>query len=383
MAAKPPWRSQPLMRPLLALLLLSGSPLTGAGADAPTPNIIVQLTPELRTRVAVIPLDAAPFKDIIHLPGKVALNERQLARIGPSISGRVAEIKVFPGQEVRKGDVLAILNSTELSQAQAAYLKAKTQMTLQKMKAQRAKRLFEEGIISEAALREREAGLAESDVEVRALADQLSVMGMTPSAVEGLNKSGLIHSLTPVTSSTDGTIIESKISVGQIAEISDEFFTVADLSTVWVSAEAPEQDAASILLGSDAEVHIAALPDHPFIGRIIYVSDTVKPDTRTVTVRISVSNPTRRLKPEMLAEMIITLHAEESITIPAEAIIRHRDRDHVFVQTQDDAFELRPVSLGSEHSGRRKVLSGLSVGDMIIAKGGFQLYNQRMLQQAN
>lgn len=366
------------MHLILGLIALWASTLVHG--DAPTSSLMVHMTPDLRSRVTVATVEATVFHDTVHLPGRVALNERQLARIGPSISGRVVEIKVFPGQDVRKGEVLAIINSTDLSQAQAAYLKAKTQMSLQKMSAQRARRLFDEGIISESALREREAGLAEWDVELRALADQLAVMGMAPAAIEGLNTSGLIHSTTPVRSSINGSIIESKVSVGQIAEISDEFFTVADLSTVWVSAEVTEQDAASIHVGSEAEAHIQAFPDQPFRGRIVYVSDTVKPETRTATVRMSVNNPKRQLKPEMLADMVITRASLHVPTIPAKSVIHHNDQDHVFVSSGIDAFELRPVLLGEENAGRRRVISGLSPGDVIIVNGGFQLYNHQILQ---
>jgi cobalt-zinc-cadmium efflux system membrane fusion protein len=367
------------MHRLLALWLAFAS--VTVFADDPKATASVQITPELKARITIELVEMTQYSDALRLPGRVALDEHRVARIGPSISGRVAEIRAFVGRDVRKGDVLALLNSNELSNAQANYLKAKTQVGLQKLTVQRARRLFSEGIISEATLKEREAGLSEAEVELRALADQLSVMGMSQPAIQTLTSGGQINSMTPVTATLSGTVIERKISVGQIAEISDELFTVADLSQVWVAAEAPEQDAHVIQVGSRVEVNIPALPKQRFMGKIVYIADTVKPETRTVTVRMEVDNPQRKIKPEMLADMIINRSSEKVLTIPAEAVLRDADRDHVFIEVAKDRFELRPVTLDLDQDGRRRVLAGLSVGDRIVVDGAFHLNNVRNLKE--
>jgi cobalt-zinc-cadmium efflux system membrane fusion protein len=176
-------------------------------------------------------------------------------------------------------------------------------------------------------------------------------------------------------------VIERYVSIGQIAEISDELFTVADLSRLWVVAESPEQDAQEVTLGSRAEVHISALPHEHITGKLIYVADTVKPTTRTVTMRIEVENPKRKIKPEMLADMIIRRPAEKALTIPARAVLREGDRDHVFVQTAPDRFELRPVTLDADRDGQRRVMAGLKAGERIVVDGAFHLNNVRLLKE--
>ncbi len=364
----------------LPALLLALTWVTAFAGD-PASTASVQITPELRARITVEPVEMTQYGDVLRLPGRVTLDEHRVARIGPSISGRVTDIKAFTGRHVSKGEVLAVLNSTELSNAQANYLKAKTQWGLQKLTVDRARRLFNEGIISEATLREREAGLSEAEVEIRALADQLGVMGMSQPAIQKLTATGQINSFTPITATLTGTIIERKISVGQIAEISDELFTVADLSQVWVAAEAPEQDAHVVQVGSWVEVNIPALPKQRFAGMIVFIADTVNPDTRTVTMRMEVANPERKIKPEMLADMIIRRSAEKVPTISARAVLREGNRDHVFIEVARDRFELRPVSLDADRDGRRQVIGGLSVGDRIVVEGAFHLNNVRNLKE--
>jgi cobalt-zinc-cadmium efflux system membrane fusion protein len=364
-------------RSLVSALLLFALPLL---AEEARDGMIVQVPPALGAKITVQPVEVATINDVLRLPGRVALDEHRVARIGPSISGKVVEIKAFIGRDVHKGEPLALLNSTELSNTQAAYLKARTKMGLQRLAVDRARRLFHEGIISEATLKEREGGLAEADVEVRAVADQLTVMGMNPEALAKLTRSGQINSLTPVSSTLSGTVIDRHISVGQIAEISDDLFTVADLKQVWVVAEAPEQDAHVVEVGSRVDVLIPALPNEKITGKIIYIADTVKPETRTVTMRMALDNPKRQIKPEMLADMLIRHRHLHALTVPSQAVIREADRDHVFVELAPDRFALRPVTLEEDRDGQRHVLVGLAEGDRIVTDGAFHLNNVRVLK---
>jgi membrane fusion protein, heavy metal efflux system len=148
--------------------------------QASEPQLTVTLTPELLGRISFETIGMTAHSEEIRLPGRVTLNEHRVARIGPSISGRVVEVRAVTGRQVKKGDVLASLNSTELSHAQADYLKAETQLGLQRLTAERARRLYREGIISEVTLREREAAFDEAEVEIHALSDQLGVILIQP-----------------------------------------------------------------------------------------------------------------------------------------------------------------------------------------------------------
>jgi cobalt-zinc-cadmium efflux system membrane fusion protein len=319
--------------------------------------------------------------ETLHLPGRITLNEHRVARVGPSVTGRVTDVAAFIGQNVRQGERLASINSTELSSAQAAYLKARTQMNLHRLAVERARRLLEADVISRAELTERESQLAEVEVEVRASKDQLTVMGMSENAIRRLSNSGQIDSVIPVTATLSGTVIERKISIGQIVEPADDLFTIADLSEVWVVAEAPEQQAFLVEIGGQAEVQIPALPGQKITGRVIYVADTVNPSTRTVTVRMEVENPERKIKPEMLATMVIHRPRVSSLNIPAKAVVRAGDHDYVFVQITGDKFVLTQVSLGPDLGGIRRVIGGLTEGQRIVVDGAFHLNNERIRKE--
>lgn len=362
------------------LILLLWSGLAGA-ESAPaehSSDSFVTAPDSLLHRLELEPVKRTSVAETLRLPGRVALDEHRVARIGPGVSGRVTDIRAYIGESVRKGDVLAQINSTELSKAQEDYLKSRTQVNLQRLTVQRASRLLEAGIISEAIFRERESALEEREVELRAGADQLRVLGMSDRALARLDADGQIHSEAPVIATVTGTVIERHISVGQTTQPSDNLYTVADLSRVWVVAEVPEQQTQLVVPEGLAEVRIPALGDIPISGRVIYVADVVNPVTRTVTVRMALENSGRRIKPEMLATMVISRPSEHSLVLPARAIIRQNDQDFIFVQTAPKRFELKPVRLGASLGEYRKVLEGVTEGEIIVAGGAFHLNNERI-----
>ncbi|WP_077731969.1 efflux RND transporter periplasmic adaptor subunit [Methylocaldum sp. 14B] len=362
----------------LVLCLIGLAPAYGQDAAG---AVTVTAPSSLLQRLTIAPVAPKETAESLHLPARVALDEHRVARIGPSVSGRVAEINAFIGQTVKKGEILARINSTELGNAQAAYLKAKTRVNLYKLAVDRARRLLQADVISRAELKERESELMEAEVELRASADQLRVMGMSEGAIQRLAATGQIDSVTPVTATVAGTVIERHVSLGQIAQTTDDLFTIADLSRVWVVAEAPEQKAYLIEPDGQTEVQIPALPGQKISGKLIYVSDIVNPTTRTVTVRMEVNNAERKIKPEMLATMVIRKPALTGLGVPAKAVVRSGDQDYVFVRIAADGFALRPVSLAPEQGGYRRVIEGLTEGEPTVVDGAFHLNNERIRKE--
>lgn len=317
----------------------------------------------------------------MRIPGSVELNELRMARIGSAVSGRVVEINARLGQPVEKGEVLARLHSTDLGAAQAAYLKALSQVNLKQLAADRAERLAKAGAVSEVIATERRHELQEVEVERKAAADQLSLMGMSHADIDRLTRGRAIDSGLSIAATLAGTIIERNITLGQVVQPADSLYTVADLSEVWVVAEAPEQDARWVSAGDEAEVEIPAVSGAPIKGRLVYVADVVNPETRTVTVRMAMPNPERLFKPEMLATLVIRKHGMRDLVLPDAAVVRGDNRDYVFVETVSGEFSLRPVELGIRDGQMRRVLKGLQRGERVVVDGAFHLNNERLRKE--
>ncbi len=351
----------------------------GTGAELkvvpPDPNLVT-VPAGFGAEIKVTPAGAIPVSDTLRVAGKVDFDEYRVSRIGATVTGRVIEINVRLGQQVKVGDALAVINSTELGQAQLDYLKARAQADLQARSVERARQLFAADVIGRAELQRRESELAIASAEQRAAADQLRVLGMSAAAISRLGNNGAINSVTPVVSTVAGTVVERSITQGQVVQPADALYVVADLSEVWVTAEVPEQQAALVRAGQQVDIEVPALGAR-LTGKLIYVADTVNPETRTVTVRSRVNNAERQLKPAMLATMLIQAAPAQRIVVPAEAVVRENNADHVFVEIAPRTFRLTPVRLGPESGGQRPVLDGLKAGEPIVATGAFHLNNER------
>ena len=342
----------------------------------------VQVSPDFRSGLEIHEVALHAQSPTLALPARVSLNERKVIRVAPSVPGRVMAIHVHLGDDIRQGETLATLSSTELGIAQAAYLKARTQVNLRRLTAERSRRLLQEGILSVAEAKLRESELTESEVELSASAGQLAVMGMTAEEIRLLHRNEQINSLIHLQAPAAGTLIARGISQGQIATPTDSLFTLADLSGLWLVAEVPEQSAYQVAEGHEAEARIPALQDALIKGKIIYVADVVDPEKRTVTVRMEIANPQRLLKPEMLATLIVHSPEDRTLAIPAQAVVSEGGHEHVFVELRDSGdFEFRDIEAGSDQQGWRRVLSGLQPGERIVTRGSFLLNTERLRKQ--
>ena len=233
------------------------------------------------------------------------------------------------------------------------------------------------GIKLSAELQRRESELQVFRAEQSAAKDQLRLLGIGNQALSSLGKLGRILPSVEISSPIEGTVIERKVSVGQVVEPSDQLYSIADLSSVWVVGDVPEQSARGVEIDQHVEIYIPALGDVRLIGRIVFVADTVDPETRTVMVRTLVDNKRRNLKPAMLARMYITGVPNKKLVIPEGAVVREGNRDHVFIAQGDDHFLLVPVELGAAVGQVRPVLKGLNKNRKIVLDGAFHLNNER------
>ena len=367
---------------LTCLLLISGckkSQPTAASQTAQDPNLVMA-NESLLAQIKISVVSQGDVSDILRVAGQIDFDEQALTRIGASVTGRVTQINAQLGNEVKKGDTLALINSSELSNSQLAYLKARSEKEFHRRTVQRAKTLFEADVISAAELQRRESEYEVASAQTRAAQDQLRVLGVNLKAMEELATTGAIDSVASVMATIKGVVVERKVTTGQVVQPADVLFTVADLSRVWAVAQVPEQQVAQVKVGQSVRIEVPALENEKLIGKLIYVGQTVNPESRTVLVRTELENTSGRLKPSMLASMLIEATPTKRVVVPITAIVREQDTDYVFIEEKPGSFRLKPVRLSSEHNGQRVVLDGLSQGMRIVSDGAFHLNNHRNLK---
>ena len=343
------------------------------------PNVVI-VNADLRKMITDGNIYTGSFVEELRASGRIDFNELFLSRIGANVTGRVSEILGVPGQVVKQGDILAKITSTELTQSQLAYLKAKSASQLADQAANRARILYKEDVIALAELQRRESEASSAKAEFRAANDQLRVQGMDQPSIDRLAKSGVIESTNNVIATLPGEIVERKINKGQVVQPAEALFTVADLSSLWAISEIPESNAYLIHKGQKIALIIPALRNAEVEGVVAHVDSIVNPQTRTVVVRMEVPNRDGLIKPGMLATMMIESQPTERLLVPVGAVIRQDNHDHVFVREDEDAYRMVAVKLGPEGKGYRPVISGLKEGQEIAINGAFHLNAERKRQ---
>jgi cobalt-zinc-cadmium efflux system membrane fusion protein len=377
-----------LQRTALCLLIGSGALLLSACGDKkPTPvasnaaaavdPMEVVIKPEMAQQFKVSKLELQQITPWLDISGRIEANDRLVTRIGAAVTGRVTEVLAEVGDRVQPGQALARVASSELTTAQMGYLKAHSAASQAERAVDRARQLILADVIGSAELQRRESELAVARAELRAAGDQLRLMGLPSGAIERLRDQGTLHPVAAVSATLAGVVIERKVSHGQVAQPGDPLFTVADLSTVWVVGALPEQTARSVQAGQTVNIEVPALGNRSLSGKIVFVGDTVSPETRSVTIRTQVDNPQRDLKPQMLATMRVRGSTQQVLALPAQAVVRENDRDHVFVRTAELSYRLTPVELGPAQDELRPVLKGLPQGSEVVTQGAFHMNNER------
>lgn len=337
----------------------------------------IMITPEIQKQTKNEVVKYQDVGETLMIPGRLETQNRKLVKIGSPITGRVSDLYVSLGDVVKKGQVLAKVNSIELTQTQLTLIKSTQLIGLKTKAVERAKLLFEADVISKAEMLRIENELDAVKADYRASRDQLMVLGMNEKTLEKLESSGQINSYGDVISRSDGIIISRAINLGQIVNPQDNLFHVADLSKLWAVANIPEQQASFIQKDEIVTIEIPALENKKIEAKIIFEGSIVDPETRTVLVRTEIDNQSLSLKPDMLTSMYIQAKKVSRLAVPTAAIVRENDRNYVFIQNSPKTYRLREVQLGHKDGNLITILSGLAEGETIISDGAFHLNSER------
>src|SRR5947207_8261316 len=262
----------------------------------------------------------APIAGAVSATGKILVPEDRTAVIGPVNEGRIVKLYAGQGSRVRKGQKLAELESADIDQAEADYLKAladtenarrsaTAELRLAQQTYDRTKALYEKTVVPgknlqsaehdlEVAKATAENNAASTKATLTAARRHLLILGLNDSAIDALGKKPGLAATFSLASPIDGTVVERNATIGATVGTDANLFKIIDTSRVWIDANVFEKDLARVRTGQGVKVMVPAFPESQFSGRVILVNPVVDPDTRTVKVRTEVSNPDGRLKPD-------------------------------------------------------------------------------------
>ncbi|MEO5825113.1 MAG: efflux RND transporter periplasmic adaptor subunit [Gemmatimonadales bacterium] len=306
----------------------------------------------------------------LSVTGTITYDANLVSHIGSRTAGRVIEVRADLGDPVRRGQLLAVLESPEIGQVRSEETEAEALLEIAQENFNREKRLETQGISSRKELLVAQADLRRAEAALRGSRQRLRVLGA------GHGKGGEFG----LTSPFAGAIIERHVTRGEMAAPEDQLFVVADLSRVWVLLDIFERDLRAVRVGQQVRVTTPAFPDRQFTGRIVYLGATLDSTTRTVQARVEVPNRDQALRPGMFATA--TIESGDSATtvaaIPRDAVQVIAGREMVFGRGDHSGeFRPHPVVTGSTiGSNLVEIRSGLSIGDSIVVAGAFMLRSE-------
>jgi membrane fusion protein, heavy metal efflux system len=340
-----------------------------AASAQPSSAHTLRIKPEMLRdiRVTTAPVEVRAGGEGAQLLGELKVNEGRYAEVGTPIACRVVTVLAAPGQVVRKGQQLAVLQSVDIGKARAESITAQARLDLAKKAFERKRSLAAENIVPAREVQEAEAGVATAEAEVRSARAGLRALGASD---ESSDSSELI-----LRSPVDGTVIERSAIQGQMADPAQPLFRIGDLSRLWLVVHAFERDAVRLTPGSTARVSFAALPGRAFTGSVTLVGKQVDASSRTIPVRIEVANSEQLLRPGMSATAWVPVGktSEKVIAVPVAALQRIENEWLVFLPAGQETFEIRPVGRGRDLGTEIEIVSGLKAGERVVVEGAFLL----------
>jgi len=349
---------------------------------APPDAGLVQIpldSPQLQ-QLRVQTADMVPVPtDEVTAPAKVGLNPNRVGRVALPVAGRITRVLVVLGDAVTQGQPLLTVDSPDVDAAIAAALQAEAterqaKATLAKAKTDldRTLELFE----AKAAAKKDVVG-AQNDY-TQAHEALLQAQAAREQAVRKLTLLGLHPSdfgqKIVVRAPIAGKVIDLSLAPGEYrSDTSTPLMTIADLSTVWVSADVPEPSIRFIRLGEPVEIGLLAYPGETFRGRVARMADTLDTQTRALKVHVELSNPEGRLRPEMFGTLRHSGALHPLPALPTTAIIQEYGHSTVFIERAPGQFERREVTLGARQGDSVPVLSGLRMEDRVVVAGSMLL----------
>lgn len=321
--------------------------------------------------------------------GQLQMNEDRTWKVGSMTDGRIASVPVTLGQTVEAGQVVANLHSHEVHDARADQRKATTELEKWKVMLEQArrvrdrtKRLFdlkaasrEQLEAAETQYRSAELGVTNAEAELHRMETHITEFLEVP--LHDAPESSPDHekvNLIPIESPAKGIVMERLASTGTVVSAATPVVTISDLSSLWLIAAVNETDLSRVRLVQTAQIAVRAYPDRTFRGTIFRLGEKLDPETRSLQVRILVSNTNGLLKPEMFANVTIPgARSGSALYVPEAAVHEVDGKPAVFVQSAPGTFAVREIGVGRREAGQMEVISGLSPGTSIVVKGAFLL----------
>jgi len=336
-------------------------------AETPAEAPLVEIPQDKQSLIGVKTVAIAPRRmgRVIRTSGRVEYNERNFATVNMKFEGWIEKLHAdYTGKRVKKGEPSP--KFTARASGDGAGVSEHPPLG-------RSSGRGEGGAVSGMLTRDAEAIVA-------AARQRLRLWDISDEQIKAIEETGKIVRTITLHSPVDGTVVQKNAIAGMRAMTGEKLFDIADLSTVWITADLYEQDLSLITAGDTARISLSSQPGKELSARIEFVYPTLTGEARTVKVRMTVPNPGGRLKPQMFVNVEIKSDMGRRLAVPDDAVLDTGTRRIVYVDKGEGYFEPREVKLGQRADGYSEVLSGLKAGEKVARSATFLIDSEAQLK---
>ena len=340
----------------------------GAAAkpEAKHDDRMVKLNPAQARAAAIGTAPAGPVRlqTSQEFQGEIRFNEDRTAHVVPRLAGVAESVPANLGQPVRRGQVLAVIASTSLSEQRSELLTAQRRLEAARVTYERERKLWQDKISAEQDYLAAQTALREAEIAVVNAHQKLSAVGAAP-ATSGLNRF-------EIRSPFDGIVVEKHLTLGEAVKEDTSIFTISDLRTVWAEFAVAPKDLDVARVGQKVVVSSSA-SQTKVQGVISYVGALLGEQTRTARARVTLANPQGAWRPGLFVTVsVLGSDQDVPLAVPAEAVQSVENQPTVF-KAVPGGFQAMPVRPGRSDGKNVEILSGLQAGDQVATSNAFVL----------
>lgn len=329
-----------------------------------TENFVLTATMVKTTTTA--PALIIPLKNQLNFYGKITADNNKLIEVFPIVGGNVVRVNVELGDYVTKGQILAIIRSTEIADFEKQLFDAKNDLLVTKNNLKVTQELFEGKLNSEREVMEAKSQVEKATSQLNRMEETYKIYNI---------KAGSIYE---VKAPISGFVIEKHINSDMLLrnDKTDNIFDIAQINEVWAIANINESDINQVKIGENASVTTLSDPDKIHSGKVDKIFNIIDPETKAMKVRIILKNPSYLLKPEMRATIKLSYTEDKSmIAIPSDAVIFDKSKNYVMIYHNKNNIETRQVEVFRQVDNLTYISNGLKVNEKVINHNQLLIYD--------
>lgn len=340
-------------------------------ADSVMINKTVSLSPKQLRSVDIETGEAQVelISGTLTLQGTIDVPPQNTVSLSFPLGGYLKSTKMLPGMQVKKGQVLAVLEDMQFVQLQQDYLTAKTRFALAQTEFDRQRELNASKASSDKVFQQAKAEMETEEILMSALAEKLQLIGINPTQLNASNISKSVSVVSPI----NGFVSKVNVNVGKYTAPTDMLFELIDPGDIHLALNVFENDLSRISIGQKVIAYTNNDPNKKYEGEIILINKTLDKD-RMAQIHCHFKKYDASLVPGMFINGEVSVNNLKALTVPEGAVVRWENKHYVFSDNGKGSFDMTEIKPGVLSDGKQQIEGiGIDSNTKLVIKNAYAL----------